>query len=359
MPKKPIQTHSLAAVRQDINDFLTAYYETQAIRAREVHADYGVLWDTMTRHHQAGGKRFRPFLVVMAYEALGGQRYSRVLPVAASLELLHTALLIHDDIIDRDSVRHGQPNIAGLYQRRYEPLIKQAAERRHFATSAALLAGDLLLSDAYKLIQDSIWPQQVKAGAANLLNEALYGVIGGELLDTEAVLLDSSNVDSFLIAEQKTALYSCIVPLAMGGVLAGAVPSAITTLREVGRALGIAFQFSDDLLGTFGTESQTGKTTLGDIREGKRTYLLQTTYELASKAQLKTLDRIIGNPRCTPAMAQTAREIMQSSGARARVEQQMQSLERAAQVAIERLPITLSNKDQLKAFTHKVIWRAQ
>ncbi|MBC7708185.1 polyprenyl synthetase family protein [Polaromonas sp.] len=350
-------SHSLPDVRTDINNYLAAHHENQRMRAGMIHPDYGFLWEAISAQHRAGGKRFRPYLCVLAYEALGGQQYNQIIPIGAALELLHAAVLIHDDIIDRDYIRHNELNVAGTYQQHYAMLLKDENEISHFADSAAILGGDLLLSDAYQLIITSQLSAAQRLDTAELLGEAIYAVTAGELLDTEAALYPPDYADSLKIAELKTALYSCSIPLAMGGMLAGASHATQQILRQVGSGLGIAFQLADDLLGVFGSESLTGKSVIGDLREGKRTYLLQRTLHLSSDSERQQLAGIIGNPDCSDAMANEAREIMIACGAKAEIEAMMQTYVEQANNLVATLPIDSAAQNRLIDFIDKAVWR--
>ena len=351
-------SHSLTDVRNDINQLLQEHINRQHSLAADMHADYASLWEAIATVHQAGGKRMRPYLCVLAYEALGGRDYQAILPVAGGLELLHFSMLVHDDIIDRDFIRHGELNIGGIYKERYQQLTDSVSEQVHFANSSAILAGDLLLSDAYQMMATSSLPADKKLQAIGFLGEAVYAVSGGELLDTEAALHDPTYVDSLKVAEFKTAIYSCSIPLVIGGVLAGADAEIQLELRHIGKCVGIAFQLADDLLGVFGASQETGKTTLGDLREGKRTYLLQRALHLASPTEVTKLHGIIGHADITAAQADMARAIMVASGAKAEVEQLMRDYVSSAEVAVNGLDITNAAKKLLLAFITKAVWRS-
>src|SRR6476659_3855050 len=97
----PEQAARIDQIRTEINAYLRHYYAERHDVATTLHPLYGRLWDALTEIHMAGGKRMRPYLVLFAYEAFGGKHRSAVMPACASVELLHAAMLIHDDIIDR------------------------------------------------------------------------------------------------------------------------------------------------------------------------------------------------------------------------------------------------------------------
>src|SRR5690606_33361336 len=92
--------------------------------------------------------------LMVSYRTLGGDDISAVAPAAAALELLHQGMLMHDDIIDRDLMRYGIDNIAGSYKKRYQSILEDDSSRNHYAASAAMLGGDLLLSAAYELMAE-------------------------------------------------------------------------------------------------------------------------------------------------------------------------------------------------------------
>ncbi len=243
----------------------------------------------------AGGKRLRPLLCILAYSAFGGA-HAAIYDVACSLELLHASLLIHDDIMDRDYVRHGQPNIAGGYLAHYQD--RQSAQ--HLADSTAILAGDLLLAMAYETVSASGFEAELLPAVTALMGTSVYEVVAGQLLDVaSANAFEEDN--SLKIAEYKTASYSFIGPLCIGAQLAGASEQELRHMRQFGTALGIGFQLADDLLGLFGDEQKTGKPVTSDMREGKATYLMQAAFRSAEGADKAFLSSHWGNEESTEA----------------------------------------------------------
>lgn len=339
-------------VRADIDAYLAGYYRERVARAGALHEDYAVLWRAMEDLGASGGKRVRPYVMLTAYRGLGGDGYRRVLPVAAALELLHTSMLIHDDIIDRDYVRYGRLNIAGQYRERYAPEMLDDGQRAHYANAAALLAGDLALSGAYEMILGADLPDDLKVMAASLLHESVFMVAGGELLDTEAVLLPFAGVDTEVIAQLKTSAYSFVYPLLMAATLAGAAPRSRQALETMGNALGIAYQLADDILGLFGDEAVTGKTARGDLQEGKRTYLMQQTFALASPAARAELERLVGRGRVTSAEAAAVRTIVRDCGALAQSRRLMNRYTAEARAALARAGLQPDVATELLALIH-------
>lgn len=279
-------------VRGDVDAFLLSHYKYKIGRAKKLSPDYGRLWQAILDYHQAGGKRIRPYILLLSYQVFGGKNYQNMIPVAAAVEMLHTCLLVHDDIIDRDYVRHGSPNIAGAYLRHYNTGSVDEHSKTHLSNSAALLAGDLLLSDTYQIILASDLDPAQKTTAMQLLGNTIFTVAGGQLLDTESVLLPFEAADPLTVAHLKTADYSFVSPMVLGATLAGARPDGLRVLRNFGEALGVAFQLRDDWLGVFGSAQKLGKPITSDLEENKRTYLMREAYALADAIQRKQLDEL-------------------------------------------------------------------
>ncbi len=320
-------TVSLTRVRDEVNRVLVNYFDEKIAKAEEIASSYGELWRSIARLNQSGGKRMRPYITVLAYEALKKSESNEgVYYAAASQEMLHLGVLIHDDIIDRDTIRYGVKNVTGQYDDIYESYLENESERRHFSNSAALLAGDLLISSAYELVGRSGVDNERLVCVQQLVSDAFFAVAGGELIDTEAAFRPQSSVRAMTIAEYKTASYSFISPLSVGAVLAGASEDDVARLKRFGLALGIAFQLQDDVLGVFGDEAETGKSTVSDIREGKRTRMVELFEERATDEQRATFFDIFHNHHADDAMVIQAKKLLEESGARAEAEAYIQTL---------------------------------
>jgi geranylgeranyl diphosphate synthase type II len=320
---KGFDNRKQAAVQQAVDDFLRAYFEGAGKAAESDDPSFGRLVRVISEVTLTGGKRMRPYLVVLAFEGFHRANRRAILPVAAAAELVHIGLLIHDDIIDRDLVRRGVPNAAGRYTKMYSKYFRDDPHNlSHNALSAALLAGDYVLIAANELVRRSTLGAQEQLAAQQLLSNSIITVIGGELMDVESAFVPYEEVNALKIARLKTASYSFVSPLLLGATLGGANQAALNKLREFGISLGIAYQLADDLIGVFGDPSVTGKADAGDIREGKKTLLIE---ELRARAPgfVRRLETILGNADCTPADIAWVREQMVSSGALAAVQERI------------------------------------
>lgn len=307
---------AVASERQNqVDAVLGRFFSLAKKRAAALGAEYETLWSELEAS-TIGGKRFRPRMVFAAYESLGGTDLEAAACVGAAFELLHTALIVHDDVIDRDFVRRGQPNLAGSYRDRALAEGGAAHDAEHRGISAAVIAGDLALFNAYRLIDRSGVSGAVRARLVEVMDDALFASAAGELIDVDYSFAPQVPlVDDILAMERlKTAVYSFECPLQAGAILAGGSEETVRTLGDFGREMGIAYQIVDDLLGVFGTEAETGKTTIGDLREGKRTVLIAYATSAPGWDGLRDL---FGDPGLTEEGAARLRDHLVSCGAKA------------------------------------------
>jgi geranylgeranyl diphosphate synthase type II len=296
------------------DDVVRQFLDAGAAHSAELGADHDRLWSSLTDATRGGG-RFRPALVTGVYRGLGGMDTGLAATVGAAVELLHTAFVIHDDVIDGDDTRRGRPNVSGTFYSQARQAGADPARARTYADSAGILAGDLALVGALRMVATCSAPPETVARLLDLFDRALHASAAGELADVR-LSLDLAPVDLHevvVMEEQKTAAYSFVLPLQAGAVLAGAEEPLVESLGELGRLLGIGYQLLDDLRGVFGDERLTGKSALGDLREGKRTPLVthaQTTPAWQAIAPL------VGNPSLTAAQADQVRETLTVCGSR-------------------------------------------
>lgn len=341
-------------IEQTINEF----FERSIKSAARIDQSYQYLWEVLHGLIQSGGKRLRPKMTIMAYEMFGGKDTATIVPIAAAQELLHFALLIHDDVIDRDYIRYGVPNVAGRYKEAYAKYVTSADEQTHYAHSAAILGGDLMISSAYQLIVASNLSDEDKTLAQYYLANSVFEVAGGELLDTELSFAPYEEGDALKVAQYKTASYSFVSPLLTGAHLAGIDEKRADILRSYATALGTAYQLVDDELGVFGDESVTGKSTSSDIVEGKRTYMVERTLALLSDSDKVAFELAFGNPQATTSEVEAAKQLIEKSGARNEVRDKIRTYAELAQSALAELQLDDASRDKLAALIVKVTERS-
>lgn len=337
-------------VQEELEDFLD-----RGERVAHGHGDDALdLWYAL-RTATADGKRFRPALLLATYRAYGGAPSAVVDRVAAAVELLHTALLVHDDVIDGDLTRRGVPNVSGTFT-------KVAAERgadvegqRTLGVAAGILAGDLALVGATKAIASCGAPPAVTERLLELLERAVQITCIGELADVVASVAagrEPTLVEAITMEEQKTAVYSFQLPMQLGAVLAGAPDAVVKALGEVGRLAGIGFQLVDDLQGVFGDPELTGKTTVGDLREGKMTPLM--THARSTEAWTQIACHI-GDRALDDGAAVRVRALLDECGSRAFIEHLADDYVSAALRLADEHGIGAVLLDDLTALTRRIL----
>ena len=228
-----------------------------------------VLTDAALHVIDAGGKRLRPTVAILAYKALGGQDPQKAIDIAAAFELIHSATLIHDDINDGGSKRRG----------------KEAVYKK-WGLHDAIVTGDFLFVKAFRL--GGVFDKTV----VEITADASAALAEGEVLQNKFRHRKDLTVDTYLqVAERKTAM-PIRAGAMVGAYLAGGSPEEIEAMGSYGLDLGIAFQILDDILDFVGDEARTGKPVGNDLREGHLTLpslLAIKSSEAAKKAVLDVI----------------------------------------------------------------------
>jgi geranylgeranyl diphosphate synthase type II len=209
----------------------------------------------------AGGKRIRPILAIAAAEAIGPP-INALLPIASSLELIHTYSLIHDDLpaMDNDDYRRGKPTNHKVY-----------------GEAMAILAGDALLTLAFdlcsrsELVNDLDPARQVLVIRELALGAGHLGMVGGQVLDIQA---ENKEIDLHTLQTIHTHKTGMLIRAAvrMGAIVSSATLPQLEHLTKYAEDVGLAFQIADDVLNVTGTRAQLGKDANTDAQRGKRTY---------------------------------------------------------------------------------------
>ncbi|KIC69069.1 polyprenyl synthetase family protein [Kocuria rhizophila] len=348
-----------AAVLRELEDFF-------ASPAHRVPCSPGfpLLWERI-REQLAGGKLIRPRLTLIAWRSFaqvsGGGAAAQVpdascVRLAASFEMLHAALLVHDDVVDRDWRRRGRPTVGELFRRDAVAAGASAEEAEHAGESAAILAGDLLLSGALRLATTCTADPRRSRAVADVVFEAVTASAAGELDDLLLSLrrfgAGHPGVQDILDMERlKTATYSFEAPLRAGALLAGAAAEDAERLARAGALLGVGYQVVDDVLGTFGDPEATGKSVDADLRSGKATVLT------AHGMQVPQARRVLGQLASGTATVERAREALAASGAREAAVELATDLVGQARELLDGLALPEDERAQLDSLCHHVLNR--
>lgn len=297
----PILTNDLAEVDRSIRQVLRSTYPR--------------LTDAAAYAVSSGGKRVRPLLIATWARALGLDSVRPVTSLAAAVQLIHTATLVHDDVIDHAEMRRGRPSLP-----------------RAFGLPAAIVTGDYLFVRAFQLAAE--YPSSIILRCG----EACADVVEGEVLEEGGRFdLTSGREHYFRVIERKTA---AVVAAALASVaeIVGAPQATIDAASAYGRALGIAFQIRDDLLDVFGDPDLLGKTLYVDFREGNPTLVSLAAFEQLSGAEKTEFERLFTLRRKSPSDLLRLRALTDRTGAARTASEEASAWAERAIRALEPIP---------------------
>ena len=229
-------THKIEQGLEKVEDRLLSVVET----------DVETLHDASAHIISSGGKRVRPKLLMLAYAACGGQDIDTVIDLASSVEMVHTATLVHDDINDHSDFRRGK-----------------VAVHKRWGRTFALLTGDYLFTKVYELMAPYGNPFNV------MMSDACVKLVEGETLQAHVAKTGEIDREIYkkIIARKTASLFE--VATKMGAAYAGATDQEVEALKQYGYNLGMAFQLVDDILDVIGDAAEMGKPVGLDVAQGR------------------------------------------------------------------------------------------
>ncbi|MCW4050594.1 MAG: polyprenyl synthetase family protein [Candidatus Bathyarchaeota archaeon] len=300
-----------------------------------------ILYEASRHLIEAGGKRLRPFLTVKACEAVGGNPADAV-PFAAALEILHNFTLVHDDVMDHDNLRRGNPTVHTKY-----------------GDAMAILAGDLLFAKVYDIMAKnapaSMSPIKVLSAIRKTTNATLT-LCEGQALDIS--FPDAGDVNSkdyiLMVGAKTSALFSACAEV--GATVGGASDEQIEALGRFAWDAGIAFQIVDDILGITADEKKLGKPVGSDIREGKKTLIVIHALENATPEQKKVLMSALGVEDASTESIEAAVKTLYDIGS---IQSAVKVAEDYTKNALKMLDVIPDNpaKDELKSLVEYFVKR--
>jgi geranylgeranyl diphosphate synthase type I len=250
------------------------------------------------------GKMIRGTLVKFGYELVNNTDVDTIIKPAAAFEILHSSLLIHDDIIDKSILRRGKPTV------------HMDVKDEHYGISQAICLGDLGITLSINLLSESNFPTEIKNRAIGYFSHIISTTILGQMLDVQASLVFKRSEEQVMnIYQTKTAQYTIVAPLTMGAMLGGATDEVLEKIKLFGEQLGVAFQIQDDILGVFGDETTIGKSTTSDIKENKSTLLFTYSLQHANAAQGVILKKYYGKKISTKKHHEMIKKVFTDTGA--------------------------------------------
>jgi geranylgeranyl diphosphate synthase, type I len=307
----------LVAYKTAIDAEIAAYTTAQSKNTAQFYGEYSKLEvDTFLDILSRDSKRIRGALVMAGYEMSGGRDTTLIVQVARAIEMLHAHFLIIDDIQDRSVVRRGKPS-AHVALAEYHRVHNLAGDADHFGMAIALNAAISGAAAAQMLLANVHTEMKLRLNAIGITNRTMKVTAHGQTGDiVNQVVEDTKPDDVDRVMEWKTASYTVLNPLHVGMVLAGADCHATDAITPFAIHIGKAFQITDDIIGVYGTERETGKSPMDDIREGKRTLLTVYALQNGTPAQKAYLKSALGNNHLTKKELNKCRGILEESGAK-------------------------------------------
>ncbi len=276
---------------RDVENELSSVLADLTRRMRAMHVDASVMGEALSRA-ALGGKLIRPRLLGAVVGAYGGTLDIHACRVSVALELLHTTLVVHDDVIDDDLTRRGRLNVAGEFAALHAQHSGQRVDHSAGRTDAkgiAIIAGDVALAAVFKLVQRA--PLTVRDEICDLMDEALVASAVGEYLDVVQSWPGArpSEKDMRTAAHLKTAVYSFETPLVMGALFADAPAAHVSALRAAACDMGEAYQVVDDVLGAFEHDTVLGREIASDLENHRETAVITAARGTASWPRIEAL----------------------------------------------------------------------
>jgi geranylgeranyl diphosphate synthase type I len=307
-----------------------------------MHYHLGWLDESFQPVQVSSGKLLRPIFTLLCCQAAGGQP-EKALTAAAAVELIHNFSLIHDDIEDDSRTRRGRPTVWAIWG---EPQAINAGD------GLFVLARHTLL----RLREQDMPPQTIFA-ALDRLDQTCLALCQGQYFDMSFEQTLAVDLAAYLeMIEGKTAaLLACSGYL--GGLIATANPAQAELFWQLGRALGMAFQIQDDLLGIWGKEAETGKPAADDLRRRKKSLPVVYALNQMGQPQAARFKEIYTVSNLTESDVSEAIMILEEIGAKSYTEAQAKIYVEAAKAALRAIEATPENKLSLEEMAHFLIER--
>ncbi len=315
MPANPLSAIDLLKhYSMRLEPVLQAFLDKEIATAEEISPFCREMACRIKEFTLRGGKRIRPALIYYGYKCFAEHNEDQVIYASMSIELLHSYLLIHDDIMDGDDLRRNHPTVHRLYED--SDFAANYRSREAYGTAMAIIAGDIACGMAVEAIATAGFPADRQLRAIQKISEISVNVGHGQALD---VLSSCKSIcaeeDPILVNRLKTTCYTIEGPLHLGGMLAGASEYELDAFQDYAIPLGQAFQIQDDILGLYGSAERLGKPIGSDLKEGKKTLLIVKALEMADKEDAAIINNALGNPTQTGDQVEAVRTAVRRSGA--------------------------------------------
>lgn len=285
------------------------------------------------------GKMIRGSLVLFTQEMYGKKNNDESLKVAAAIELFHSGLLIHDDIIDRDDLRRGNPSVH--YQYNNLGMEERLQDPHQFGISMGICAGDIAFFIGFELLSTLNIKYSVKDKLLQLFSREFTSVGLGQMQDIffAESRQDPKEEDILNLYLHKTARYTFSLPFILGGLLSDISEQEIEYLEKLGELLGLIFQIRDDELGLFGEVIDFGKPIGSDIEEKKKTLFYLHLFKFAAEDERKQLSTLFGSPNISADSVKYVQDLIIKHNIKQNIHDRMLDYKRNAEKIISEMGI--------------------
>nr|MDO8062571.1 polyprenyl synthetase family protein [Candidatus Freyrarchaeum guaymaensis] len=322
-----------------VNASIEAFFERKIARAvSPYHAEY---YSNIKEFIMRGGKRLRPISLINAYFGVGGKNQGDIYKASISVELLHNATLIHDDLIDHDETRRGGETFHVKYRNWYLDNF-EAGKEDDFGMTMAILGGNTTYNLGLEALIESGFSSDLICKAISLYQEVFEELIDGVMFETVLSMKERVTMDEYMYMVKMKTASLLEKSIEIGATLGGGTASQIQALKEYAILVGQAFQIQDDILGTFGDEGVTGKPVDSDIREGKKTILVVNAMEAVNPEELRVLREVLGKREAKVEEVERVKEIFLRVGALEKARKKALALKEEAKEKIRSLDPPLS-----------------
>lgn len=306
------------------------------------------------------GKRIRPILLVLTYKGYGGENEKEALKLGSVVEMMHSFLLVHDDIIDNSVLRRGEPTLHKVYENIFNS--------PKLGIDTAIVVGDLISFFSVGIISELNVGDKTKRELLRSFSNCYVKTCFGQLLD----IITSNRInDEYIrsnipkkISEMKTAYYTFIYPMILGYYLSEKDEKIekskegefgnfreIELMENVGLHAGIAFQYKDDIIGVFGGDEKT----LNDLSEGKLTSVVKKTYENLTGKEKDTFIELIQKQEKRQDDLMVLRNLVIKSKAKEEIIEEINAHKKASLEFLERLDMNIKEKEMIKKIISTVL----
>jgi geranylgeranyl diphosphate synthase type II len=314
-------------------DFFTSYLEKQIIDKEPKN-----LYDPISYILSQGGKRIRPVLTLLTAEIFG-KDFQSALPAALALEVFHNASLIHDDIIDDDPIRRGNPTVHIKWD-----------------INSAILSGDAMIILTYRCLEN--YEPNLALALIKEINLMGLQVCEGQRWDVDFETRQDVTVSQYLkMIEYKTAALLA-ASMRIGAIIAQASQENCNLIYDFGLNLGMAFQLQDDYLDIFGDTPTFGRRLGGDVISNKKTFLYLKALELLAESEKKQLKKLYrSHPKDNLQKIEAATKLFEESGVSKATRQEIESYTFKAFDTLDKINIGKNNTALLKTFGESLMGR--